>query len=160
MKLKLPRYRWWWWLMLLPAAVIGLAASVMMEQDELAAWQLSGVRGQFTVEQYDRIRLGMTPAEVSQLMGSPPSDRQHLQMFAEGGCSYVASEDDGMWLDDGGLWPHEKKVDHWVDAFVWISVRYRDGKASIKTMYIQPHPQPPPKSKAREWLDWLRGLVG
>jgi hypothetical protein len=51
-------------------------------------------------------------------------------------------------------------VDHWVDALVWISVRYRHGKASIKAFYIQPHPQPLLKSKAREWLDWLRGLVG
>jgi hypothetical protein len=157
MQVKLPRYRWWWWLMLPPAAVIGLAAGVMMEQDELTSWQLSGVRGEFTVQQYDRIRLGMTPAEVSQLMGSPPSDRPHVQMFAEGGCAYVASEDDGMWL-----WPYEKKMDHWVDASVWISVCYRGGKASLKTIYthIQPPPQPPPKSKAREWLRWLRGLVG
>jgi hypothetical protein len=53
-------------------------------------------------------------------------------------------------------WPYEKS-EVWLEGSIAICVCYRDGKAVLKTMEIR---VPPWRVKVREWLDWLRGLVG
>ena len=132
------RYRWW----LVIAGLAAIAIGVI--------WWQSGPRGRFTREQYDRIRFGMTPAEVSRSMGSAPSD--------------VFSQWPGMWeqvaFESNGS-PPNGKADVWLDGSVGICVCYRDGKAVVKFMDRQ---VPPWKIKARiwfyQWVYWLRGLVG
>jgi len=55
------RYRWW-------LIVACLAAGMGV----IGWWQLSArAGGRFTREQYDRIRLGTTPAEVASSIGRP-----------------------------------------------------------------------------------------
>src|ERR1051326_2049336 len=90
----LRRYRWW--------LIIACLAAVA-----ISWWQLSGPRGRFTREQYDRIRLGMTPAEVALSMGSAPSGRYRL----------TAGTND--------------ETEVWVDECVYIYVFCSPGKAVL-----------------------------
>jgi hypothetical protein len=129
----LGRYRWWLILACLAAGVIGW-------------WQLSArAGGRYTRAQYDRIRLGMTPAEVASVIGCPS-----------------ANYTDGLWdivADAGGplFFGQADRYEVWVDEPVRIVVCYRDGKTIANSMQTR---VPPWKVKAREWLRWLRGLVG
>jgi hypothetical protein len=130
MKLKLPRYRW----LLLIACVVAIIGAV-------GWWQLSGPRGRITREQFDRIRLGMTPAEVALVIGcSPCGESWDSEKLAE-----VADAE-------------FERGEAWSDEAVYILVGYGHGKVVYKTMGIGG--VPPWKIKARAWLDWLRGLVG
>jgi hypothetical protein len=78
----LSRLRWWLLITCLAAVAIGVIW-----------WQLSS-HGRFTREQYDRIRLGMTPAEVASCIGSGPSPIELLKRMQE------------EWFERGnrGLW--------------------------------------------------------
>ena len=126
MKLKLPRRRW-----LLLIACLAVAIAVI-------GWlQLSGPRGRFTREQYDRIRLGMTRAEVSQIMG-PASPAHGIKM---GGPHEIVAEEGSILEASNELWQ---------DRSVQIWVFYHDGKASQKQMLSGVPPW-------KEWLDWLMG---
>jgi hypothetical protein len=129
-KQLLRRYRWWLLVACLALLVVGLLC-----------WPRTS--GRFTREQYDRIRLGMTPAEVSRSMGSAPSD-----VFSQwpGLWEQVAFESNGS--------PPNGKTDVWLDGSVGICVCYRDGKAAVKFMDRQ---VPPWKIKATIWFYRLRG---
>jgi hypothetical protein len=133
MKLKLPRYRWF-----LLIACLAVAIAV------ISGWQLSSHRGRFTREQYDRIRLGMRPADVAEIMG-PPSPAEKFEMGAE----YELVDAEGI-VDQATL-------ELWEDRSVQIYVFYHDGKAVQKQMLSRVSPW---KVKCRAWLDWLRGLLG
>jgi hypothetical protein len=141
-KVTLPRYRWW-------LLIAGLALLVA----GLLCWPRTSVR--FTREQYDRIRFGMTPAEVASSIGSDPSPIGRLIRGIErrGTWHTVASDVSGPPL----LATDKADVDVWVDKSVIIEVQYRNGKAFVKMMDIL---VPSWKAKARNWLNWLRGLVG
>jgi hypothetical protein len=140
MKLKLPRYRWW-----LLIACLAVAIGVIW-------WQLSDHRGRFTREQYDRIRLGMTPAEISQIMGCPPMGLSVLEIPRAGMWEGVArdpmKEPDLQGTSFGGVWS---------DGVVAICIRCRDSKVVTKSMIIYLSAW---QLKTREWLYRLRGLVG
>jgi hypothetical protein len=139
MKLKLPRYRRW----LLIACLAAVAIAVV-------SWQLSTPRGRFTREQYDRIRLGMTPAEVASVMGGvpPPDTPENYYGFWE--C--LAEESDGLPSEESDL-----RVYAWTEESVAIWVACRDGKTIQKEIHAR---VPSWKIKAYEWLHTLRGLVG
>jgi hypothetical protein len=54
-------------------------------------------------------------------------------------------------------WP-DTTTQVWYDpSVIIIHVSFHGGKAVLKTMES---PVPAWKMKARDWLDWLRGLVG
>jgi hypothetical protein len=140
MKLKLPHHRW--------LLLIGCLAAVAIGFD---IWlQFSRPVGQYTRKQYDRIRLGMTPAELSRSMCSPPTDEQRIlqlsRMSPRGAREWVVVESDERPL------PHEK-TEIWYDGSVLITVGYRNGKAVLKMMEGS---GPPWGANAGEWLDWLR----
>jgi hypothetical protein len=137
------RYRWW--LLIVCLATGGV----------IGCWQLS-VQSRFTRAQYDRIQLGMTPAEVSQSMGSPTSNEplfnQHFMQFLQTdtiGWEFVDAES----YDYSVVY---EKADDWFDGSVHIAVYYRDGKASGKAMEIRQAR----RSKVGKWLNWLRGFLG
>jgi hypothetical protein len=141
MRVFLSRHRW-----LLPIACLAVMAMAA-----ISWWQVSSARGRFTPELYDRIRIGMTPAEVSRLMGSPPSDPERLlRMSPAGGWDWVAGETNNR------PWPYEK-AEVWLDGSFATAVCYRDGKAVLKTMKMR---VPAWQARARQWLRWLRGQVG
>lgn len=133
----MPRRRW----LLLIACLAAVAIAVV-------SWQLSGPRERFTREQYGHIRLGMTPADVALVMGGPSRGERR----------------GGRWdtVDREGPPPPSLRVlpvDKWVDETVAITVVYSDGDARAiwKNMTIR---VPPWKVKARNWLNWLRRVVG
>jgi hypothetical protein len=135
MKLKLPRYRW----LLLIACLAAVAIGVI-------SWQLTvPPAGRFTREQYDRIRVGMTPAEVASAVGSGPSSIEVIQRIPNRGhWQTVASEETRPPI------PYDK-TEGWVDESVIIEVGYWQGKAVLKMMET---PRP-------AWKDWLPSwLVG
>jgi hypothetical protein len=117
MQLKLPRYHWW---LLLLVGIAGLASWFL--------WPKSVMQ-----ERYERIRIGMTPAEVALTLGSAPSGRYRL----------TAGTND--------------ETEVWVDESVYIYVFCSQGKAVLKRMDAR---VPPCKTKARIWFYRLRGLVG
>jgi hypothetical protein len=113
-------------------------------------WQLSGHQRRLR-ERYDRVRLGMTRAEVASCVGSAPSRGELIIRILGGGdWDSAAHEEQASWseVDD---------IDVWVDESLYIGVCYSHGKAVRKVMEIS---LPPWKVKAREWLARLRGLVG
>jgi hypothetical protein len=120
-------------------------------------WQLSvKFGGKFARDQYDRIRFGMTPAEVAAVMGGPPlADKMELPPWKHPDWEGVANSWDPNRVytlgPNGG--PYGVA---WLDGHASIWVDYSDGKVIHKQMNIY-HPW---KIKAREWLVWLRGLVG
>jgi hypothetical protein len=121
--------------------------------------QLSGPQGRLR-EWYDRIRLGMTPAEVAAVVGGlPPNTTETTSVSGPvyinnvyGFCDLVAQESDGLPSNESDL-----VVYVWTDQSVEIWVAYRDSKINRKEMYTQ---VPPWKVKARACVDWLRRLVG
>jgi hypothetical protein len=132
MQVKLSRYRW---LLLLLVAIAGLATWLF--------WP-NAMR-----EKYDRIRLGMTRAEVASVMGWPPSGADAIQRYHS--LDLVAAEERD---------PMSTSFDAtaaWSDESVVIGICYSKGEVVQKSMLIG---VPPWKSKLRERLDWLRGLVG
>src|SRR5262245_47546182 len=132
MQLKLPRYRWL--LLIACLAAIGW-------------WLLSGPR--LTREQYDRIRFGMTPAEVAAVMGGPPfAEKMELPPWGHPDWEGVANshEPDRVYTLDPDGGPDGQA---WLDGHACIWVGYSDdGKVIHKQMNIY-HPW---KIKAREWL--------
>jgi hypothetical protein len=167
MKLKLPRRR----LLLIACLVVAIAA--------ICWWQFS-IQSRFTREQFDRIRFGMTPAEVSGVMGSAPSggtSSRHYYyeyMFGYGDDPDIATDCWDIVADEANGWPDllnsqvrdevhaallkvEDRANTWGDESVQIWVMYHDDKVIRKEMQIR---VPPWKVKALKWLDWLRGLVG
>jgi hypothetical protein len=144
MKLKLPRRRW---LLLLLIAFAGLASWLL--------WPKSVMR-----ERYGRIQIGMTRAEVAEIMGveqSPPMDRPRIwENFSSD--HHLVSEPpleavQGVRIDHQGYW-YDSSAE---SGIIEISVQYRDGKAVFKYMICR---MTPLEIKLREWLNWLRGLVG
>jgi hypothetical protein len=125
-------------LLLLLVGIAGLASWLF--------WPKSAMR-----EKYDRIRLGMPMDEVSRLMGFPQVEgwRAHVYyhwepVAVESMAGYsLAGDTDG--------------TAEWEEGPVAICVGCRDRKAVMKAMEIA---VPPWKDEAREWLDWVRGLVG
>ena len=100
-------------------------------------------------EEYDRLRIGMTPAQVSQAMGSPPSDKERVLRVSDlGPWERVADENytNEYWFENTEVWR---------DGSVATIVYYRGGLAVVKMMVIR---VPPWKAKVRGWLNWLRGL--
>src|SRR5262249_37888663 len=99
MKLKLPRHRW-----SLLIACLAVAIAV------LGWWKSSGPRGRL-LERYDRIRLGMTPAEVAAVMGGlPPNTTESTSVSGPdyinvvyGFWDLVAQESDGLPSDESDL---------------------------------------------------------
>ena len=136
-KLKLPRYRWWF----IPClAAVAIAA--------IGWWQLSGPR--LTREQYDRSRLGMTPAEVAAVMGCPPNADKYS--FAD----RTGWEVDYNPVVDATVPPVDlvfASIQAWSNGSVDIFVFYRDGKVIWKAREFY-------QSWWKKWLKWLRGLVG
>jgi hypothetical protein len=136
MKLMLLRRRW-----LLLIACLTVAIAVIWWQSPVQS------EGRFTRKQYDRIRLGMTPAEVGSVMECPGANGDLLR--------------DGLWetVASDGL-ASTASIDlaqTWLDEFVIVRVCYWDGKAIAKAIET---PVPPWKLKCRACLYWLRGLVG
>ncbi len=135
------RYRWW---LLLMVGMAGLASWLF--------WPKSAMR-----EKYDRIRLGMTPAEVKEIMGRPP-----------GGILYGSP-----WVLESEAWksvasepplPEQERIvgegGFWCDGHTGIMASYEgevSGIVHCKVLYVR---MTPFEIKLREWLDWLRGLVG
>jgi hypothetical protein len=116
MQVPLPRVRWKWLL------VACLAAAVAV----IGWWQLS-VRpsGRFTREQYDRIRLGMTPAEVSEIIGAWASSPNKKVYAMEQVESESAAE----------LPPYVNVPwRRWYDGDAEISIWYQDGKVAHKEL--------------------------
>src|SRR5262249_8292820 len=137
MQVKLPRRRW---LLLLLVGIAGLASCFL--------WPKSVMR-----EKYDRIRLGMTPAEIASCLGSAPSgeafaDKLLLSRGGWGSADYEEQEFDFSEVDETQLW---------VDESVTLAVCYSHGNA-VKEGHGKL--RAPWKVKARNWLAWLRGLVG
>src|SRR5262249_2863405 len=86
--------------------------------------------------------------EVSQSMGSAPSDKEQVsRMSAMHDWELVAGEETGG--------PPYEKLEVWLDRPVAISVGYRDGKTIWKAMLTL---VPPWKVKTREWERRIRGL--
>jgi hypothetical protein len=138
MKLKLPRRRW---LLIACLAAVAIAA--------ITGSQVSGPSGRFTREQYDRIRFGMTPVEVASVMGCPPSGPVAMYRFIDSDFDLAADVGE----------PAKTALDSalWCDESLGVMVYYHNGKVALKQMLVR---VPTWKVKAREWLYWLRGLVG
>jgi hypothetical protein len=139
MQVPLPRNRWW---LLLLVAIAGLASWL--------SWPKSPMR-----EKYDRIRLGMTMDEVNYIMGSPPAPRTLYSspwVLESEAWKSVASEPPlpayHLLVGEGGFW---------CDGNTGITANCIDGKVSDRVLYVR---MTPFEIKLREWLDWLRGLVG
>jgi hypothetical protein len=139
MELKLPRYCW---LLLLLVGIAGLARLLLPTAAERAMRK-----------KYDRIRLGMTPAEVRVIMkpGHPRDMRELLTMDIP---PLEKIGDEGPWPKDLN---HLKgdTADDWYDSNTWIQVFYRDGKAIHKRMMV-----PTTRAQFSYWLYKLRRLVG
>jgi hypothetical protein len=128
----LRRYRWW---LLLLVVIAGLAS--------WSLWPKSLMR-----EHYERIRIGMTTAEVRVIMKTDhPLGTRDIMAMHVNDLEKVA--DEGPW-PKGHLAGDE--VDDWYDGSIWIQVFYRDGKAFHKRMIVH--------SMLQQFLYWLRGLVG
>ena len=122
----------------------------------LGWWQLSTQsEGRFTRQQYDRIRLGMTPAEVALAIGGSYSYR-NAEGFGEispyDDWERVTYEIVPKLVMFGGEAPEA-----WHDESSGIWVFYRDGKVVMKQMRIH---VPSWKTKARDWLNRVRAVVG
>jgi hypothetical protein len=141
MKLKLPRRRW----LLLIACLAAVAIAVI-------GWPRTS--GRFTREQYERVRIGMSLAEVEQTLGVPPGyyglptepwDRLELAESESPAVYRDAKTDPSsrfyIWEDDGG------------QIVVWIAA---DKKVVSKSHGVRVHPI---KAMAQASLAWLRGLV-
>jgi hypothetical protein len=79
--------------------------------------------GRFTREQYDRIRLGMTPAEVSAVMGCKPA----ATALSQNEWENVATE-----LEAGPGPGGPCLVECWVDGDILIDVLYQGERARMK----------------------------
>jgi hypothetical protein len=136
MQTKLPRYRWW----LLTVCLAAVAVVVI-------GWlQLSGPHGR---EHYNRIRLGMTPAEVASSIGTGPSASKLIARAPGRGWDLEASEGPSFTFFD--------TTEAWADESVVSEVYYRNGKAVLKRMYVHVAPL---KAKALDWLGWLCDRLG
>ena len=138
MQVKLPRRRW---LLLLLVAIAGLAS--------WSLWPRSVMR-----ERYEQIRIGMTRAEVALSMGSSPSREALMRQILDPGTWDPAAQE-GQRFDFAQIDSIEPEA--WVDESVAVSVYFSHGRAVLKAMEIR---VPAWKMKARDWLNWLRGLVG
>jgi hypothetical protein len=139
----LPRSRWWLILACLALLVVGLLC-----------WQRTS--GRFTREQYDRIRLGMTPAEVALVMGGRGTGPVGTSVWDKA----LERIDSPAWDSVAEKSPAPMAIDRaeaWLDESAAVMVGYCDDKTIKKEMLTR---VPLWKIKAREWLDWLRGLVG
>jgi hypothetical protein len=149
MKLKLPHR------LLLIAGLAAVAIGVIW-------WQLSIPQGRFPRERYDRIRVGMTPAEVASCIGSGPCPTESLpRIFPDGMVNVAWREASQPGLRTEAIIPESiwllKRVDIWVDDSDVICVGYFQGEVLMKLWGIR---MPPWKVKARRLLIRLRGLVG
>jgi hypothetical protein len=100
----------------------------------------------------------MTPAEVAAVMGGlPNADKDSLHLTDEGWeVDSDSFETNASFVGPfivGGI----SNVGAWSNGSVNILIAYRDGKVIWKSRHVY---QPWWKIKAREWLAWLRGLVG
>jgi hypothetical protein len=134
MQARLSRYRWW---LLLLVAVAGLGSWFL--------WPISAMR-----EKYDRIRLGMTRAEVIAIMGPEQSQAESGRALERWNrfesepsvfdrSSVRIDEHAGFWYEPSG---------------VYIDILYSHDKVVLKMMQIR---MTELEVKARDWLDWLRG---
>jgi hypothetical protein len=117
--------RYGWWLLLLCVA--------------LAALIVHRLSPRFTREQYDRIRLGMTPAEVSQSMDSPPSEVERFVRIPPN--LYINDPYELVDLQSDKRPSAYEKMQLWKDGSVIIGVSYQDGKAVLKIMWKAKAPQ-------------------
>jgi hypothetical protein len=134
MKVKLPCRRW---LILASLAAVAIG------------WLLFGPWGrQFTREQYEHVRLGMSLDEVEQVLGLPPG---HYDPITRGWSrDGVADEVNpegiesrqlrAMWFGDGG--------------HICVLI-YKD---KVRAKYYS-RPVSPMGVKIREWLNWLRWQI-
>jgi hypothetical protein len=107
-------------------------------------------------EKYDRIRIGMTLAEVNEIMGGPPGGILYLSpwVLESEAWKSVAREPPSteevevLLVGDGGFW---------CDGNTGITANCIDGKVSDRVLYVR---MTPCEIKLREWLDWPRRLVG
>jgi hypothetical protein len=108
----------------------------------------------------------MTPAEAALVMGGLPPAGDNMEFFANGTYHHairgISSHGNWEWetVASERLCESQKKIDQgetWKGESLTINIWYCDGKAVEKSMET---PVPPWKAKARDWLDWLSGLVG
>jgi hypothetical protein len=143
MKLKLPRRRWLLFIACLAAAIAAISG-----------WHFYQWR--FTRAQYDRIRLGMTQAEVSQIMEPAGIDQDNddsWETVAEEhrptGPVRTRYDMDGIPLPDGLMGTAGEGVGAWQHGSLMIWVYYHDGKAFRKDMCSR-------VPQSRYWFAWLR----
>jgi hypothetical protein len=103
-------------------------------------------------EKYARIRIGMTRAEVTEIMGAEQSEAKSgrdlercIDIVMEPSAGRFEHDHVGFWYDPS------------LESGVYIDVFYSHDKASAKMMWFR---VPLWKVKAHEWLGWLCGLVG
>jgi hypothetical protein len=112
-------------------------------------------------KRYERIQPNMTPAEVNEIMGRSGNiverngffkslglDGVQWKTITSEGLSPALGDREAVWCDDYAY----SGVTH-----ACVCVTYKDGKAVHKIMQVR---MTPLEIKLREWLDWLRGLVG
>jgi len=132
------RYRWW---LLALVAVAGLASWFL--------WPKSVMR-----QRYERIRIGMTLAEVTAIMGAEQSEAKSGKDL-ERWMDIVGEPSEGSFsYDHPGFWYDPERG-------VYIYVFCSHDNVVAKMMWTR---MPPWAAKARERLYlsfyWLRGLVG
>jgi hypothetical protein len=134
MQVKLRSYSWW---LLLPIAV-GLA---------IWFWPKSVMR-----ERYNRIQIGMTQAEVAEIMGAEQTEPESFTRSGFAMTWQFVSEPPpeamkGMKIDHQGFW-----YDPSVDCDIYeIGVQYCGGKTVFKHMKVHTTPW------LHEWFWWLVG---
>src|SRR5882724_11613199 len=109
------RYRWRLSIVCLAAVAVGWLC-----------WPRAA--GQFTREQYDRIRFGMTPADVASVMGCAATNgHPHLSSWLnQSGWDYEAND------NAVDLFSPQDQDEIWVDDGTMVTVIYRHGRVCGK----------------------------
>jgi hypothetical protein len=142
MQVKFPRYRWWPLIACLVAVAIAVIGSCLR----------SDPAAQLMRERYERVRLGMTQAEVESVMGDRP------QVLAGYPLQEFDADIDWVILAmDGQSRSHLDAGYHWINRAGAVSITYQDGSVVGKTLTRRVRRW---RSRAAESFNWLRGLVG
>jgi hypothetical protein len=136
------RYRW---LLLLLVAIAGLVSWFF--------WPKSAMR-----ERYERIRMGMTRAEVTQIMvGVTTVAPLDFYTADDWKWKFQAYESDGTTITDDDVDDVQSGENiNWGNGEARILVGFRDNKVIRRGIYVHLASW---QISVRNWLDWLRGLV-